>query len=58
MAGCTKLRIGMRVKLKQGAFPYVKIREWEIFRIEKGIIVLRCPRNYTLEVLQQDIECE
>ncbi len=58
MAGCTKLRIGMHVRLKPDVFPFVKIREWKIDSLGKEKILLRCPRNLTLEVSPQDIECD
>jgi hypothetical protein len=52
-------RIGMSVRLKPGIFPHVKVREWEITCFGKDKILLRCRvKNYTLEVLPQDIEAD
>jgi len=54
-----RLKTGLRVKLKKGLFPHVKVREWEIEEVEKKNIILRDrKKNYTLEVRPEDIEID
>ena len=45
---CLDFKIGMPVRLRPDAFPYVKIREWEIDQVGSEKILLSCSRIYTL----------
>ena len=49
---------GKAIHLKNGAFPSVKIRDWVIQEILPNEHFLLCctKKNYTLEVLKEDIE--
>ncbi len=49
---------GKRVRLKEGTFPHVKIREWVVDQyLPNGKIILKLPdKNYTLDVMPGDIE--
>ncbi len=53
-----QIKEGDIVMLKPDALPYVKIRDWYVYRFENGKIMLRCllGKNYTLEVILEDIE--
>ena len=58
MGSCKGFYPDKAVHLKEGLFPYVKIRDWIIQEIlANGHLLLRCKeKNYTLEVLREDVE--
>ena len=58
MASCKDFELEKPVRLKEGAFPHVKIRDWVIQEVlENGHLLLSLKdKDYTLEVLQEDIE--
>jgi hypothetical protein len=53
------LKEGQEIRLKDGALPHVKIREWEFQCLEKGMILLKkSSKGYILEVTSGDIDWE
>ena len=47
---------GEKVYLREGALPFVRIREWEFEGIEKGMLLLRHKgKGYTIEVSPEDV---
>jgi hypothetical protein len=51
---------GESLKLRDGALPHVKIRNWEFLEIDKNGIILLSHRGkgYTLEIKEDDIDWE
>ena len=52
------IELGTRVRLKNGFFRDVKIRQWEFSGVEKGKIVLYRREGLILEVKLEDIDWE
>jgi len=53
------IKEGQEIRLKDGALPHVKIREWEFQCLEKGMILLKKnSKGYILEVASVDIDWE
>ncbi len=50
--------LGTKVRLKDGVFKDVKIRQWEFSGVEKGKIVLYRREGFILEVKLEDIDWE
>ena len=50
--------MGTRIRLKNGAFKEMRVREWRFSGVEKGKLVLFLPEGLTLRVKFEDIDWE